>query len=201
MKTKTLTPWKTVSLGESKASILKKLEKYEVGYYAKQLLEKVEVSDKQEVDLVVLTPSDLGFTENPTTAELFGKAEELGYDLCPADVGPVLRVNYDDQPKEEYLWIATEPITDSVGYPVVFFVGRLDGDVLWLDGGWAGADGRWRLDERIVFRLRKVQSSGLESSKPPVSLSPSDSAPASLDLLNKKLDVLLNHFGLEQYVK
>lgn len=184
---KTLTPWKTVSLGESKASLLKKLEKYEVGYYAKQLLEKMEVSDKQEVDLVVLTPADLGFQLAPTTTDLFAKAKAEGYDLCPADVGPVLRVNYDDQPKEEYLRIAMEPIAVSDGYPLVFRVERSDGGERRLGDGWAYADSRWDLDDRFVFRFRKASDPA--SSESPVSLSPSDleSRVASLERIVRSI--------------
>lgn len=155
MKTKTLTPWKTLSLGETKDSLRKKLKEYHVSSYASELFDKMDVSDAQEVDLVILTPRDLGFTENPTTTELYARAKERGYDLCPADVGPVLRVNYDDQPTGEYLWIAIEPITDSDGDPGVFGVERGGDGERWLYGVWSGPVDRWGLGRRIVFRLRK----------------------------------------------
>lgn len=180
MKTKTLTPWKTLSLGETKDSLRKKLKEYHVSSYASELFDKMDVSDAQEVDLVILTPKDLGFTANPTTTELYARAKKRGYDLCPADVGPVLRVNYDDQPNGEWLYIAMEPITGSAGSPHVFLVKREGDGRRWLDGDWTHPGDPWGLGRRIVFRLRK--SSDLNHSETP----PSD--PLSLELRVEALE-------------
>lgn len=156
------TIFKTITTG--KKITAKQLEKsgINVSSYAKEILSKVVFSKKkEEIDLVILTPRDLGFTEYPTTKELFEKAKEQGYELCSAEVGPLLRMEYQDQPNDEWLYIAHEPITDSDGNPGVFDVGRRGAGLLWLYSYWVFALDCWGLGGRFVFRLRK--SSSLES--------------------------------------
>lgn len=151
------TLFKTIALG----GIKPKLKNVEVTSYAKDLLKKIVYQkEKEEVDLVVLTPSDLGFTSYPSTTELFARAKESGYDLCPAEVGPRLREIYADQPNGEGLYIGMERITASDGHPDVFAVERYSDGEQWLYAHWAFPDDQWGLGCRIVFRLRK--SSGLE---------------------------------------
>jgi hypothetical protein len=48
-----------------------------------------------------------------------------------------------------------EPITDSVGDPNVFRVGRRGDGGRWLYAGYAGPRSRWGLDVVVVVRLRK----------------------------------------------
>ena len=57
----------------------------------------------------------LGFPNGATLKEIYAKAKDLGLELCPAEVGPLLRLNYPDQPNGEYLRIAMETINDSDG--------------------------------------------------------------------------------------
>lgn len=164
------TIFKTLTLGESKASLKKKLTEYKVSNWAKELFEKISISPKQDIDLVILTPRDLGFTGWPTTTELFAKAKAQGYDLCPQDVGPVLRVNYDDQPKGEWLVIAMEPITVSGGSQDVFYVEH-GGDERWLYANRGDPGGVWSADCRFVFvRKDGTQPSDTKSSSDPLSL-------------------------------
>lgn len=126
--------------------------------------------DQQEAAILIdLSPADLGFTENPTTTELFDKkrlaewsaANLDGYviELCHAEVGPHFAIQYSkDQPKGEVLWVAMERIPGLGGYPFVFGVRRGGGGGLWLSYVWADPDDHWGLVRRIVFRLRKVSS-------------------------------------------
>ncbi|MHB1086553.1 MAG: hypothetical protein ACYCZ0_02280 [Minisyncoccota bacterium] len=126
------------------------------------------LDEPETVILIDLCPADLGFTENPTTTELFDvkrladwSAANLGgyvIELCPAEVGPHLAIQYKDQPNGEVLWVAMERIPDSDGRPDVFVVERYDDGTLWLRNDWASPDVRWHLAHRIVFRLRKVSS-------------------------------------------
>ena len=113
----------------------------------------------ETIDLVRLRVKDLGFTENPTTDELYKRAGELGLELCPPEVGPYLRLKYEDvfqreQPMYEYLRIAKKQIADSDGDLNVFNVNRDDGG-FWLDNNWTNHSNRWNLDNEFVFRLRK----------------------------------------------
>lgn len=146
------TTYKTLTLGSKKPD----LKGVEVSSYAKQLLAKTTYQEEKEsIDLVVLTPADLGFTTYPTTAELFARAKEQGYGLCPAEVGPRLAGTLEEA---GWLYVAMEPITDSDGYPRVFLVGRYGDGGQWLGTDWTGPGSRWDLSYRIVFTLNKESS-------------------------------------------
>ncbi len=105
------------------------------------------------VDVIRLKVRDFGFTNYPTTTELFAKAEEFGLELCPAEVGPQYRLQQTDQPMNDWFYIGMKPLVAS-GDPSVFTLGRY-GDGLWLDISWARPDSRWPLDGEFVFRFRK----------------------------------------------
>ena len=152
--------WKTVTLGLKKSpkNYRKAIEKAgcRIGDYAGQILNKTEVSQTEvEVDLVVVTVGELGFKDGARRDVLYARAIELGLQLCPAEVGPALRLLYKDQPRGEWLRIGMEPITASVGCPGVFGVGH-GSDVRWLHNYYGSADIIWRADHRWVFvRPRK----------------------------------------------
>lgn len=160
------TIFKTIELGGPKP----KLKDVSFGYYAKQILGKVVYQKKKEtIDLVLVTPKELGFTKYPTTTELFAKAKAEGLELCPAEIGPRLREIYMDQPKGEWIYIAMEPISDSGGSPRVFRVGHGDDGKRWLFFGWTYPAFRWYLDFRLSFRLRKssdMSTKNLETTDP-----------------------------------
>lgn len=142
----------TVHLGGTKPD----LKGVEVSSWAKDLLEKTTYQkNKEELNLVILTPADLGFTTYPTTTELFARAKEKGYDLCPAEVGPRLVGTLEEA---GYLYIAHEPITDSDGFPHVFYVERDDSGTQWLYAGWTSPGRQWVLGHRIVFTSSKSLS-------------------------------------------
>ncbi len=112
------------------------------------------LENSESVELVRLQVRDLGFTNSPTTDQLYERAEKLGLELCPAEVGPQLRLQYTNQSGGEYLYIAMKQITGSDDSPDVFKLRRSD-DGLWLDSDWARPSSRWGLSYRLVFRLRK----------------------------------------------
>lgn len=115
-----------------------------------------KVADERvDVDLVEVPVSGLGFNKNTRYDAICTRAQEFGLELCPAEVGPQLRLQYTDQPSGEYLQIAMKTISGSGGYPNVFRVSR-DDDVLWLFGDGGGAVSEWGPDGRFVFfRPRK----------------------------------------------
>lgn len=188
MKTHTL--WKTIEIGTKEPKFGKDII---ISSYAKDLLSKTTYPKKKEnIDLVILTPKDLGFTSYCTTTQLFDEANlaKYGVELCPAYVAPFLRQEYMNQPNGEWLYIAMNPITDSGGNPGVFGVGRRDGGEVWLYGDWADPGDVWNLGGRFVFRLRKVsQSSDFESSDMPLESFPSVlPAETSVEAVSKKLE-------------
>lgn len=103
----------------------------------------------EQMDLVRVTPRDLGLTKPSTTQEIYDRAKELGLELCPPEAGPRLRLAYSLQPKEEWLRMAMEEITDKEGgIPVVFTIEHVN----MLGFNWASPTHRWTLDTTFVFR-------------------------------------------------
>lgn len=64
---------------------------------------------------------------------IYRRAQDFGLELCPAEVGPQLSLQYCDQPDGEYLHIAMNPIQDSTDHLNVFLVSNFNG-VKWLCG-------------------------------------------------------------------
>ncbi len=152
--------WKTLTLGNPcsvkayRASLL--ANSYEIGSYANEILNKVQVADTEtEAKLVQVTVGELGFKNSATYGEIVSRARELGLELCPAEVGPKLRLEYANQPKDEFLTVAMEPIVDSDGYRRVFCVHRSSVGERWLSASCVGGGGRWRAGDRFVFLSRK----------------------------------------------
>jgi hypothetical protein len=125
--------------------------------YANDLLDSKDfetLSTPEHADLIRLTVGDLGFDRGATTDEIYQRAEEYGLELCPAEVGPQLRLSYTGN---EYMWIAMKQITDRDGVPGVFFLDEDDGG-LRLGASRARPDYGWRAGDRMVFRRRKTLS-------------------------------------------
>lgn len=128
---------------------------HRISDYAEDLMKKMPtLKDQKIISLVRATPSAMGLSGNPTRDQIYERADKLNWDLCPAEVGPHLRLAYKDQPMNEWLAIAMKPITDRVGNPRLFNVERLDGGS-WLDTGWAGPTGQWDPNDSLVFSPRK----------------------------------------------
>lgn len=78
---------------------------------ADYLLDKIQVSKKNKsVDLITLTVEDFGLGIESTTEEIYNRAREIGLELCPADIGPTLRL----QNIEEGMIVAMKQINDQV---------------------------------------------------------------------------------------
>lgn len=128
-----------------------------IGDWANDILGKPEftVATKEaEVDLVIVSVAELGFKKGATREKIYAKAKELGLDLCPAEVGPQLRLQYKDQSLNEWLAIGMEPIRHSDGNLDLFNVER-NGDGLWLYSYYDSPGDVWNSDDRFVFVRRK----------------------------------------------
>lgn len=146
----------------TKSQIKKELKEFKVSTWAEQILDKVTFSkNKQELELEILSVKDLGF-DLATTQEFYTKAKERGLELCPAEVGPYLRLRYTDQPKGEWLVIGMEPIAGSSGDLRLFDVVHDDSDC-WLRAYYGNPGDVWDGSLRFVF-LRRIGSSTLDSS-------------------------------------
>lgn len=106
-----------------------------------------------EVDLVLCTIADLGFTTTTTLRkDVISRGEDLGLEKCVAEVGPQLRLQYADQPPGERLIIAMNDYSDYHEQRGVFVVCCTDKGKLALAGNHGSAIGsRVLLDCQMVF--------------------------------------------------
>lgn len=154
--------WKTIQLGtgiKTADDFRKAVKKtgMKIDDWANDILGKPTFTAYEsltEVELVVCSVAELGFKDGATRKDIYVRAQELGLDLCPPEVGPQLRLQYTDQPKGEWLVIAMEPITDSDGSLDLFGVGH-GGDARWLSAYNGGPDVFWDGYDRFVFLRRK----------------------------------------------
>jgi hypothetical protein len=156
--------WKTIIIGGvSKEELLKRLKQngIYVSDWAKDIMRKSAFktsAEPHEISFIRVKVAGLGFTgftEMPTTTELFARAKEQGLDLCEAEDGPHLRLALVNQPKGDWFWVAMESIIGSGGGPSVFCVGRHGAGERWLDADYTCPDDRWALVHELVFRFRK----------------------------------------------
>lgn len=162
--------WKTITINKKPST-----KGINISSYASDMLKKVKWNKKQTLDLVKVTVQDLFNDENiHTTDEIFAKAKEQGLDLCPPQVGLQLRVEYKDQPMNEWLYMGMKLMTDSFGYPNVFGLARNVGG-LWLHDRWAEPDHQWDPRREFVFSLRKSFKLKPLESLDPLTLAASES--------------------------
>jgi len=123
--------------------------------WGKDILSKTKFSKKaQTYELVQFTVEQLGLHDGATTDEIYKKAEEADLDLCPAEVGPHLRLVYKGK---DWKFIAMKQILGCDGDPNVFSLDAGDAE-LRLHGHWADSGDRWYADFRFIFLSRKLES-------------------------------------------
>jgi hypothetical protein len=124
--------FKTIKLGTGPKTglefVLALAQVSEVGLWVDDMIEGQAFTTSEtevEIDLVALSPRDLGLTGRTVSLLVFyNAAKAQGLELCPAEVGPQLRLQYTDQPQGESLHVAMEPIPDGDGDPNIFEVSR-----------------------------------------------------------------------------
>ena len=112
-------------------------------------------NEKKELELVNVSAVELGLMDGAPQSDIYDRAKKLGLDLCPAEVGPQVALQFGSQLKNgEWLLIGMEPIIGRNGYHV-FFVKRQDDGGLWLDTRYVYLDFVWHGGNRFVFLRRK----------------------------------------------
>lgn len=149
--------WRTVKLGTHKdvKALRKAMENagIKIGDYASSMLKHTMftvASAETEIELVRVSVAELGFPKGATRAAIYDAARAKGLSVCPAEVGPQVRLQYLDQPMNEWFLIGMEPIPDSDDNPLVFSVEH-DGYGRWLFSNVGHAEGVWYGDARWVF--------------------------------------------------
>ena len=125
---------------------------HRISDWGKDILGKMPNEPGESLKLVILSVADLGLTSGGTTDEIYAQAKKMGLELCPAWAGPELRLDYDDQPMDEWVFIGMKQIADASGRPSVFCVGR-GADGAWLSASDAHPGGRWHSDFRFAFAM------------------------------------------------
>lgn len=150
--------WKTISIG-SQVSVgalrdALRRKRCRVGPIVAELLDHPDFNlgkSRERVQLVTLSAAELGFQEKSATlSEIYGRATKLGYELCPAEIGPQLRLQYMTQPLGEFLHIAMPPIVTHGGQPTILAVAN-GGEGLILIGSNGHPDFKPPLSSRFVF--------------------------------------------------
>jgi hypothetical protein len=131
----------------------------EIGTGADELIDKMPVLDEpMTLELKVITAGELDPDEG-TRAGVYKKALELGYELCPAQVGPELLINYPGLPGVEFLQIAMEPIANDSGTQYVFEIHNSSYKQKHNDGKLSTTHGAGSLPvyahDTFVFCIRK----------------------------------------------
>lgn len=160
---------RTVEIGGlSKSQLIQKLKQHfiQINDYGERLLTDYRFTTsgaKYSLQTVQLTVSGLGFRNGATLLHIFKRANELGLELCPLELGPHLRMQYLDQP-EVYLGdslqlhqapsgsitIASEILSEDDDFPKGFYLRRIN-DVLWLRGYRADHLHVWNPYDHFVF--------------------------------------------------
>lgn len=133
--------------------------------YAESMFDNPEftVTEKAEqINLVKLKVEDLGFPDGATPEEIKKRAEKLGLELCPSEVGPRLFLNYKqafkrEQSEGEWLNIHMKPLIGRDGDLRVFSVERDDIGRQCLDSDSANPDypQKWKAKDEVCFSFKK----------------------------------------------
>ena len=88
--------------------------------------------EQRQVDLVVRTVEQLGFTKPETYEKICARAEKREFELCPPDLGPLLTLGPSTRFSADTLYIGMEPIADadSDGLRAIFGIVLVEGKVV-----------------------------------------------------------------------
>jgi hypothetical protein len=106
---------------------------------------------KTDLELLAVSAAELGFqTDTASLADIYARAQQLGFGLAAAEVAPQLRLQYFDQPIGEFLLIGMEPIKTWKGEPVILTVAN-GGAGLILIGQDGSAEAEIPVASRFLF--------------------------------------------------
>jgi uncharacterized protein YjiS (DUF1127 family) len=106
---------------------------------------------KTNVELFAVSAGELGFeTDTASLADIYARAQQLGFGLAAAEVAPQLRLQYFDQPVGEFLIIGMKPIKTWNGELIILTVAN-GGAGLVLIGQDGSADAQISVVSRFLF--------------------------------------------------
>jgi hypothetical protein len=108
---------------------------------------------KTDVELAMLSAAELGVeSDESPLSDVYERARRAGLELCPAEVGPQLRLAYRNQPLGEALDIAMEPVATYSGDPTILTLVNW-GTGLMLIGRDGRSESMVNRTSRFVFAL------------------------------------------------
>jgi hypothetical protein len=138
--------WKTITVGQHRGvnAVRNALDdaRIAVGDSADEILGRPAFTfarERRQLDLVLLSVAALGFGQGGALADIHARALRLGFELCPEEVGPQLRLQYLNQPVGEFLHVAMQP-QRTYGGELIDFTLANSGAGLSLLGGSARPD-------------------------------------------------------------
>jgi hypothetical protein len=149
--------WKTITIGTfaNSFALLNALDAAgcAIGDSAEEILARPAFTvstTKTDVELLAVSAAELGFmTATVPLADIYARAQQLGFGLAAAEVAPQLRLQYFDQPMGEFL-IGMAPIKTWEGDPVILTVAN-GGEGLVLIGRDGSADAEIPVASRFLF--------------------------------------------------
>src|SRR5262252_10593227 len=152
--------WRTITLGTYKGvdSYRDALEsaRIKIGNSADEILGRPAFpyeKMKTHVELTVLSAAELGVeADESSLSDVYERARQAGLELCPAEVGPQLRLDYRDQPLGETLDIAMEPVATYRGESTILTLVNW-GTGLLLIGRDGRSESKVNRISRFVFAL------------------------------------------------
>lgn len=117
----------------------------------------------EKIDLVMVTPAELGFEENPTFSDICKRLEDFGLQPCPQETGFQLALQYDgpsdDAVYRQYPFVGTIPMnsiylnSQEVKLFVSFFLdhhGKLIFSTKDIQPSYT-----WILPQAMIFQVKK----------------------------------------------
>lgn len=146
--------------GKDKEQLIQYLDEFKIqrSRYADNIIARPEfttIPNQEQIKTLRLKVSDLGFNQDrPTTEQIYAKAEYLGLELCPPEVGVYQRLKDINQPDGDWYNMGMKQIAGSDVDLSVFALSR-SGNELWLGYRWAFPTFTWRLNDEFMFTLPK----------------------------------------------
>ena len=154
--------WKTITVGNYRSPIALHdalvAEGIHVGDLAGQMLRLPAfklTAAPAHIDLALIALRQLvPGSGRASFAAIHAHAIEAGFDLCPPEAGPQLRLQYPEQRLGEYLVIGMEPLPTADGSDACFVVGNGGAGPI-IVGRSAGPDAMVASRSWFVFALRR----------------------------------------------
>lgn len=138
----------------------------ELNTFAETLLEHpcFAPGPARRLTLTQHTVAELDLPEGGTLGQVIAAAQQQGFELCPPETGPYLRLALSSQPSAPdsvlsagripsgALHVLSAPLSEDDEYPKGFYLRVVDG-VSWLRGFRCDDEYRWPPEATVVLRV------------------------------------------------